>query len=82
MAGRKDFFNNKTLLEIAQKHAKSVAQVALRFLVQQDIIAIPKSANAKRLRENFSIFDFMLDSGDMAKISALDTAKSQFFWDS
>lgn len=82
VAGRKDFFNNKTLLEIAQKHDKSVAQVALRFLVQQDIIAIPKSSNAKRLRENFSIFDFMLDSGDMAKISALDTAKSQFIWDS
>ena len=82
VAGRKDFFHNQTLLQIAQKHGKSVAQVALRFLVQQDIIAIPKSANATRLRENFSIFDFALDSGDIAIMSALDTGKSQFGWDS
>ena len=82
VAGRKDFFHNQTLLQIAQKHGKSVAQVALRFLVQQDIIAIPKSPNATRLRENFSIFDFALDRSDMMIMSALDRGKSQFGWDS
>lgn len=77
--GRNDYFNNKTLKEIGAKHAKSAAQVALRFLTQEGIVVIPKSTHKERIEENFNIFDFELSDEDMSKIRALDTGKSLFF---
>ena len=60
------------LLAIAEKHGKSAAQIVLRWLVQQNIIAIPKSANPSRMKENLAVFDFSLDNEDMRQIAALD----------
>ena len=80
MAGKNNFFKNETLLKIAAKHGKSVAQVALRFLIEQGIVVIPKSSNEGRLRENFAVFDFALDASDTKTLSAMDTNKSSFGW--
>lgn len=82
VAGKDDFFNNPTLMKIAKKYNKSVAQVALRFLIQQGIIVIPKSSKLERLQENFSVFDFKLSPSDIKTLSAMDKNESQFSWDS
>lgn len=77
--GRGGLFENSILCEIGQKHGKTTAQVMLRWHIQRGVIVIPKSTHKERMIENFDVFDFTLDSEDMAKIAALDTAKSQFF---
>ena len=77
--GRKDFFTNPTLVEIGQKYAKSSAQVALRFLLQSDVVVIPKSTHKKRMEQNINVFDFTLSSEDMAAIRKLDEGESLFF---
>lgn len=77
--GRNDFFTNPTLTEIGKKYHKSVAQVALRFLIQRDIIVIPKSTHKERMIENFEVFDFHLSEEDMAMITTIDQAQSLFF---
>lgn len=82
VSGQNNFFKNPTLLSIAKKYNRSVAQVALRFLIQQDIIVIPKTTNEQRMIENIAVFDFKLDSNDMKTLMAMDTGKSAFSWDS
>ena len=77
--GKNNFFANETLQAIGGKYGKSVAQVALRFLVQSGIVVIPKSARKERMAENFAIFDFVLSADDMGIIEAMDTGKSLFF---
>lgn len=77
--GRNNLFTNPVLAEIAGRHGKTTAQVALRFLIQSDVVAIPKSTRKERMEQNFYIFDFALDEGDMQKIAALDSSKSLFF---
>ena len=77
--GRKDFFTNQTLTEIGEKYGKTAAQTALRFLIQSDVVVIPKSVRRERMEQNFDVFDFTLDSGDMTAISALDEGESLFF---
>ncbi|MGG7072805.1 aldo/keto reductase [Campylobacter sp. 9BO] len=77
--GKNDMFNNETLSNIAQKHEKSVAQVILRWLIQRDIIIIPKSVRIERMKENFNVFDFSLDGQDIAKITKLDKDETLFF---
>ena len=77
--GKNDYFNNPVLKKIGEKHKKTVAQVALRFLLQSDVVLIPKSTHKNRMEENFSIFDFALDAEDMKEIEALDTGESLFF---
>lgn len=77
--GKNDFFHNETLKEIGAKYGKSVAQTALRFLLQNGIVIIPKSTHAERMEENFNLYDFTLDADDMKKIEALDTGESVFF---
>ena len=74
------FFDNPTLRQIASAHNKSVAQIALRFLVQQGIIAIPKASKLKHMQENINVFDFSLSAADMESIRALDKNKTQFSW--
>ncbi len=70
--GKFDIFNNPTLIQIAQKHGKSVAQVILRWLNQRGIAIIPKSVKPERMAENFDIFGFELDSQDLADIKTLN----------
>ena len=65
--GQHGIFTNPTLAEIAAKHGKSVAQVALRFLMHEDIITIPKSVRRERQLENLSIEDFELTQLDGGK---------------
>ncbi|WP_104749159.1 aldo/keto reductase [Helicobacter cynogastricus] len=77
--GNKEVFENPILAEIARKHAKSVAQVILRWLVQRGVVALFKSAHIERIKENACIFDFSLDDQDLAKIASLDRAQSVFF---
>lgn len=77
--GKNGFFTNPTLTQIAGTHDKSVAQVALRWLIQRGVVAIPKSVRADRMAENFDIFNFTLTNDEMAEIAKLDTAQSLFF---
>lgn len=77
--GKNDYFQNPVLKEIGAQYGKSVAQVALRFLLQSDVVVIPKSTHENRMKENFDVFDFALTEEDMKKIQALDTGKSLFF---
>ena len=80
IAGKSGFFDNPTLRQIAARYNKSVAQIALRFLVQQGIIAIPKASKLKHMQENINVFDFSLSAADMESIRALDKNKTQFSW--
>lgn len=77
--GRNGFFTNPVLEAIGKKYGKSVAQVALRWLSQRDVIIIPKSTHVERMEQNLDIFDFTLSDEDMAEIARLDTGKSLFF---
>lgn len=71
--GKNGFFTNPVLVSIGAKYGKSVAQVALRFLLQLGIIVIPKSTGIERMRQNIDVFDFTLSPDDMDEIRKLDT---------
>ncbi len=77
--GRNDMFTNPILSEIGKKYNKSAAQVILRWLIQRNVVVIPKSVHKERMIENFNIFDFELSADDMDKIKSMDTGKSLFF---
>ena len=77
--GRNFFITYPVLAAIGARYGKSVAQVALRWLVQSGVIIIPKSVHEERMRQNLDIFDFTLSDQEMAEIAALDTGKSLFF---
>ncbi len=77
-AGQTEIFTNEILQAIAAAHKKTVAQVALRWLVQRGVVPIVKSANPKRMAENLDIFDFALTDEEMLHISQLDTAHTCF----
>lgn len=72
--GKNDFFRNETLALLAAKYGKSVAQIALRWLTQRGIAAIPKSVHKERMEENFHSLDFRLSDEDMALIASCDRA--------
>ena len=71
-ATMKEMFEEPVVLECAKKYGKTAAQVLLRFLLQSDVIIIPKSAHPERVRENFDIFDFELTADEMKALVALD----------
>lgn len=73
---KNDIFQNKLLKSIAQKHNKTVAQTILRWLIQRDVVVIPKSVHKERIVENINVFDFELTPEDMLQIATLDTRKS------
>jgi diketogulonate reductase-like aldo/keto reductase len=77
--GKNNLFSNETLREIGGKYGKSIAQTALRFLIQSGVVVIPKSTHRERMAENFDVFDFSLSASDMAEIEKLDRAESLFF---
>ena len=77
--GRNGFFTNPVLGAIGRKYGKSVAQVALRWLLQRGVIIIPKSVHRERMEQNLDIMDFELSADDMTSIRELDTARSLFF---
>ncbi len=71
--GQRSTFDDATLRAIAEQHGKSPAQVMLRWHIQEGRSAIPKSAKAARIAENFEVFDFELTADQLAAIDALDT---------
>jgi 2,5-diketo-D-gluconate reductase A len=77
--GKNGIFKNELLRSIAEKHGKSIAQVIVRWLVQREIVAIPKSVRKERMAENFAVFDFALSDEEMHAIVALDSKTSSFF---
>ena len=77
--GRNDFFTNEVLAGIGAAHEKSVAQVALCYLIQRKIVVIPKTVSKERMLENSAVFDFELSEAEMTRITALDHAESLFF---
>ena len=78
--GRKNIFAEPLLNQIGAKHAKSAAQVALRYLVQNGIAVIPKSVHKERMAQNLDIFDFSLTPDDMDAIGQLNQNRSLFGW--
>lgn len=77
--GKNNFFQDPVLNEIGRKYDKSAAQVALRFLLQSDVVVIPKSTHRERMEQNIAVFDFSLSEADMDAIRALDQGRSLFF---
>lgn len=67
-----NIFDDPVLKEISKSKIKSIAQVVLRFLIQRNIIAVPKSVTPRRIQENFDVFDFQLSDDEMKKIFSLD----------
>ena len=76
--GKNNIFKNELLTNIGKKYNKTVAQVILRWLLQRNIVMIPKSVHGERIQENFNIFDFELSNQDMEQIKTLDTGESMF----
>ncbi len=70
--GESDLLENNVLVQIAQKHNKSAAQIALRWNLQRDVIVIPKSVHQNRIIENIDIFDFNLTKDEMKEINNLN----------
>ena len=70
--GLGNLFTNETLASIASKYNKSTAQVALRFLIEQGIVVIPKSVKIERMKQNIDVFDFSLTAEEMEAICALN----------
>ena len=77
--GKKNCFTNPVLVEIGEKYGKTAAQTALRFLIQSDVVVIPKSTHKERMEQNLDVFDFSLSEADMEAIRTLDEGKSLFF---
>lgn len=70
--GKNNLFFHSLLKVLSNKYNKSIAQLVLRWLIQKEVVAIPKSANKERINENFNVFDFELSVDDMATIKSLD----------
>jgi diketogulonate reductase-like aldo/keto reductase len=77
--GKNNLFSNELLAAIGKKYNKSIAQVVLRWMIQRNIVVIPKSITPARIIQNFEVFDFELSEADMQQIKSLDEAQSAFF---
>ena len=77
--GKNNLFTDPLLTEIGNAHGKTVAQVVLRWLIQRDVVAIPKSVRRERMEQNLDVFDFALTDEDMSRIATMDTGASLFF---
>lgn len=71
-----DLLANPVVIKIAQKHNKSPAQILLKHILHKDIVAIPKSTNAQRIKENIQLFDWQLEDKDINELNALNVGKS------
>ena len=77
--GKEQFFNNETFnRDRENKHNKTVAQVALRYLLQRGVVVIPKSTHKDRMEQNMDVFNFLLTDEDMKTIEKLDTKHTLF----
>ena len=73
--GQGSALSDPVILEIARKHGRTAAQVIIRWHMELGLIAIPKSITPSRIRENFNVFDFSLETSDLAAIVALNSGK-------
>ena len=80
--GRNSIFKNKTLVRIGEKYGKTAAQIALKFLIQNGIVIIPKTTHKERMVENIDLFDFALSKEDLCAIRLLDTGRNVTGWPS
>ncbi|MGO3085351.1 aldo/keto reductase [Ancrocorticia populi] len=76
--GKMGVLDNPTLVGIADAHRKTVAQVVLRWMIQRNIVSIPKSVHPERIAENIDVFDFELNDDQMQSIATLDKGESPF----
>ena len=76
--GKNNLFTNETLVEVGKKYNKTAAQVALRYLIQRDVVVIPKTVKKERMIQNFDVFNFELSEEDMKEILKLDKKESLF----
>ncbi|WP_261513022.1 aldo/keto reductase [Chryseobacterium paludis] len=77
--GNAELLQNTSLKSIAEKYHKTVAQVILRWHLQEGFVIIPKSVTPSRIEENFNVFDFELTEEEMNVVRSLDTGKRLFF---
>ena len=80
--GKHGIFRNKSLLRIGEKYGKTSAQIALKFLIQNGIVIIPKTTHKERMMENINLFDFTLTDDDLQEIRLLDTGRNVTGWPS
>lgn len=80
--GRNSIFKNKSLVRIGEKYGKTAAQIALKFLIQNGIVIIPKTTHKERMVENIDLFDFALSKEDLCAIRLLDTGRNVTGWPS
>lgn len=78
--GRRNIFAEPLLNRIGAKHGKTAGQVALRYLTQNGIAVIPKSAHRDRMEQNLHSLDFTLDQEDLEQLSSLNEGRSLFGW--
>ena len=76
--GKNNLFTNETLVEVGKKYNKTAAQVALRYLIQRDVVIIPNTVRKERMIQNFDVFNFELSEEDMKEILKLDKKESLF----
>ena len=76
--GRNNLFSNPDLVAISQKYSKSVAQIVIRYLLDQDLVVLAKSSRIERMRENLDVEDFELDQESRDVISTLDMGETLF----
>lgn len=77
--GKNGLFANELLTGVGAQYGKSVAQVVLRWMIQRNVVVIPKTVSPERMAQNLDVFDFALTDADMAAIATLDEGDSQFF---
>lgn len=70
-----EMLENEVLLNVAEKHDKTAAQVLLRFLIQKDIVVIPKSTNPERLTKNIQVVCFIIICPDADRIKGVHTPR-------
>jgi Aldo/keto reductases, related to diketogulonate reductase len=76
--GSNNILTNEILRSMGEKYEKSIAQIILRWLIQRNVVAIPKSVHKSRIMENFRIFDFEIGNDDMKSLTSLDRDTSLF----
>ncbi len=69
--------SDETLIEMGRRYGKSSAQICLRWLVQQNVVAIPRTSKIERLSENIDVFDFTLSDDDMASLFAMGSKEGR-----
>ena len=74
-----ELYKEGKIKAVGDKYNKSIAQVALRYLIQRGVSVLPKTVSKERMQENFDVFNFELTTEDMNLIATLDKEESLFF---